>query len=324
MKRFYISMTMLVMALVTFAQVTVTINLDMTATDYDEATEDLYYSGDVIVPWGDESGLGWATPGTKPELKFSDNGDGTFTLILDTIKPGYYYMDFYRENEGGEGWGTNGEWSGAPIGIDQLLYVGDEDMTYNSKWGAIYNMTLHVDMNSVDGFDPASDTVYYLDGGYTMLHGTVLADDDVDGIYTMALDSIPQGYRASIFGYGSMSDTVIAEWLDTSVDLLCTRVLLIEDEDIESTFVFGNASGVGITKKEPAQVALFPNPSTGIYNVELDGVYDVMVLDITGKLVHTDVIEYNGMFDLSDHPTGIYIARFTSGHKVATQKILLK
>lgn len=321
---------MLTLVSMSFAQVTVTINLDMLGTDYDESLEDLYYSGDVIVPWGHESGLGWAQPGTKPELKFSDNGDGTYTLVLDTIKPGWYWMDFYREDEGGTGWGTNGEWSGAPMGLDQNIYVGTEDVTFNSKWGDFHDLTLNVDMNDVTEFDAANDTVYFFDAGHTKLNGTPLTDDDEDGIYTISWDSIPQAHYVTIFGYGSLNanpDEMTYEWADTTNELIGTRVITMEFEDLDKTYIFGEAEAwvpSSAKAQEVANVSLYPSISNGHLQYEVDGIYNLEIIDITGKVVYTDVIERIGSLDISDNHKGVYFARFISGNKVATHKIIIQ
>jgi hypothetical protein len=314
MKKIFTMMMILGLALMAFSQVQVTFNLDMTYTDFDEASEDLYYSGDFN---------DWATPGVDAAAKFAENVDGTFTVVFFDVMPGYTWNDFYRENEFGTGWGTNGEWPGAPTGIDAMVYVADEDIVFNSVWGEVFFMDLSVDMNGEAGFNPASDSVFATNDGYVdefeFIHMT---DPDADGIYSASWDSIPQMHLPIIFAYVTTDTDTIYEW--SPVDSLGTRILIVEDFDIDDTYIFGNKSGVGVHEQETVQVSMFPNPSTGIYHVELDGVYNVMVMDITGKLIHREVIEYNGMFDLSDHPTGMYIVRFTSGQKVATQKILLK
>ena len=314
MKKIFTMMMILGMAFMAFSQVSVTFNLDMSNTDYEERSEDLYYSGDFN---------GWATPGTDAAAKFAENSEGTFTVIFYDIMPGYTWNDFYRENEGGQGWGTNGEWSGAPTGIDAMVFVADEDIVFNSVWGDVFEVELGVDMNGEAGFNPANDSVFATNAGYVdefeFIHMT---DYDADGVYSAYWENVPQTHQPIIFAIITADADTIYEW--SPADSLGTRIVYVEDDHIFDTYVFGNESGVGVHELETVQVSMFPNPSTGIYHVELDGVYNLMVMDITGKLVHTEVIDHNGMFDLSDQPKGMYIARFTSGQKVATQKILLK
>jgi hypothetical protein len=75
----------------------------------------------------------------------------------------------------------------------------------NAKWGKVVTAKLSVDMNGVAGFNPVTDTVYFMND-YVFLDTTPLTKSDVSGIYTVTFDSLPQGINlATAFAYGSYS-----------------------------------------------------------------------------------------------------------------------
>lgn len=314
MKKISTLIVLMVVATFGFAQVKVTINLDMLNTDFDESVEDLYYSGDFN---------GWGTPGTDAEAKFIDNGDGTFTVVYENIESGYYWNDFYRENEGGSGWGTNGEWSGAPLGIDQMIYVGSEDVTVNAKWDETVDLKLSVDMSKVVEFDAATDTVYFINS-YVGLNMTPLTESEVSGVYTVIFENLPQGLHLPvIFGYGPNDTAITTEWADTLPEL-ATRVLVL-DGDVDETCNFANTVGIENDMTLP-RVLVYPNPLSGnVLNVEIEKFGKLNIIDITGKIVLSQQLkELVNKVDLTNVPIGLYIVQFNTENKTGSYKLVIE
>ncbi len=318
MKKFSTLMMMLMVASMSFAQVTVTINLDMNGTNYNESTEDLYYSGDIN---------GWKTPGEDAAAKLNANGDGTYTVVLNSVMPGYTFNDFYRENQGGTGWGTNGEWSGAPLHIDQLIYVGLDDVTVNAKWGKMITAKFSVNMNGVANFNPSTDSVYFMIED-VFLNATPLTDSDANGIYSVVFDSLPQGlHLATVFAYGSLkkdAPPMTFETLDELPGLGNKRMVYLGNSDIDTTFVFGGL--VGVKNELPiSNVLLYPNPSNGIITIAVEGQYSAEAFDVTGKLVYSKtLLEQNNTIDFTNNPKGLYLIRVTSGNNTTAQKVIIQ
>lgn len=88
--------------------------------------------------------------------------------------------------------------------------------------------------------------------------------------------------------------------------------MLIDDLEV----VAGQHAGIDdIT----AQVALYPNPTTGILNILADGLQEVSVLDINGRNVMTF---NNSVIDMSDLANGVYFVRVITNNGISTQKII--
>ncbi|MEN8120132.1 MAG: T9SS type A sorting domain-containing protein [Bacteroidota bacterium] len=304
--------------------VDVTINLDMRGTDFDEATEVLHISGDFN---------GWTAPGDDTKYKFTKSGEGTYILTLTGVAPGYYLDDIYRDVAGSESWGANGEWSGGPTGIDVMILVGEENVTFNNEWGKTLDMTFRVDMNDVTDFDAATDTVYYINEGVGALHMTEMTDDDADGIYVVTFEGVPQGHYPTVFAYGSSSaDDLSYEW---SWVELATRVITLEDAAIDKTYIFGTAEGVttGIFDNiisESGDISIYPNPVTnGIINIRTQNFNEnsiIKILNIQGKEVVNAKFQKQStnVLDVSSLKTGIYIVNVMDGGKISNTKLIIK
>ncbi|MEN8138409.1 MAG: T9SS type A sorting domain-containing protein [Bacteroidota bacterium] len=324
MRRIFTSLLLLGLTSLTFAQVTVTINLDVRDADFDAATEAIFYSGGFN---------GWAMPGEDADAEFLDNGDGTLTLIYEGIEPGFYWSDFYEVDLDGSGnpiptWGTSGsdrEWSGFPVGIDQNVYVGTEDVVYNTKWGGVYTMNLSVDMNAVVDFDASTDKVYYHDHVGMKYNGTEMLDEDADGIYTVTLADVPSTFYPVVFAYSISETETVFEY---DADRYDTRVVQISGADFTESYVFDASNTytevLGMANAELVNISLYPNPSKGVYEVNIDGAYNINVIDVTGKTVYKGSINNKGVIDLTNKSRGLYFATFTSGVKSVTKKIVLE
>ncbi|MDD2278530.1 MAG: choice-of-anchor J domain-containing protein [Bacteroidales bacterium] len=68
---------------------------------------------------------------------------------------------------------------------------------------------------------------------------------------------------------------------------------------------------VGVPTDATPSIAVYPNPSNGVYNIIVENA-TVVVTDITGRTVLTKEIRNNGEIDLSAQPNGIYIFKVGS------------
>ncbi|SCY77369.1 T9SS-dependent choice-of-anchor J family protein [Flavobacterium caeni] len=74
-----------------------------------------------------------------------------------------------------------------------------------------------------------------------------------------------------------------------------------------------------------ATIKMLPNPTTGIVRVSSTKPVDVIISDVTGKVVLSqNAVTNNTPIDLSAFQTGIYMAKMISGNAQQTQKIILK
>jgi hypothetical protein len=287
----------------------VTINVDMSdVADFDSATRQIDFAGAFD---------GWAA---FHSLTHS-SGD-IYSVTFTDVAPGFYGGDVYHNNIGEPAWGTYGEWSGSPTGIDIMVYVGEEDVTVNTKWGATYTMTCNIDMNGVADFDAATDTVYYMSPEVGPLSIAAMTDADGDGIYSVTFEGIPSGLFPTVFAYGPDADNLTTEWdYDANKGL---RVVSVENTDFEGTFVFGLLTDVKDNVALP-EISLYPNPTSGKFIVEVEIPGKVDIMDYTGKVIYSKPVNNNlNTIDITGNPKGYYIARFTTEDKSVSYKLILQ
>ncbi len=82
-------------------------------------------------------------------------------------------------------------------------------------------------------------------------------------------------------------------------------------------------TGTGIENPQ-INVGVYPNPSTGIFNVAVEGTVCLSVADITGRVVHSQILNGNGEVNLSDQANGLYILMISSPEGLVAKKILKK
>lgn len=74
-------------------------------------------------------------------------------------------------------------------------------------------------------------------------------------------------------------------------------------------------------------VKVYPNPSTGIFNVDFNQSGTLKVLDATGKLVHEELLETNTastkLIDLSAFENGMYTIQVSNNNQVSNFKVAL-
>ncbi|NOX85494.1 MAG: T9SS type A sorting domain-containing protein [Chlorobi bacterium] len=320
MKKLFTSIVIMLMATVaSFAQVTVTFNLDMRGTDFNPAAKDLYVSGEA-------GGIDWATPGSDPNLELTDpDNDTIFTVVLSGIDSGYYYMDYYETSEGAAEWGP--EWP-TPLGHDRMLYVdGSHDVVINDKWGEILTITLNVDMTQVSSFDSASQDVYMAGNIYPMGWETAgtnpdfkLEDPDQDGIYTIEFDSISGADFFYKYYLVSATDTT-PEWTE---DVQGWRLLNVSADNTDINDVYGQVA-TGIMNAVFNDVQIYPNPSSGRFTLLADQDYTSKVMNINGQIIQNQLIfKGKNTINLTRLPAGIYFIRLHSGNNTKIFKVVVR
>lgn len=292
----------------------VTINVDMSdVSDFDPATRQLDWAGDFD---------GWAAFHT-----LSNTSGNIYSVTFNDIPSGYYAGDVYHNDKDAPAWGTYGEWSGSSTGIDIMVFVADEDVTINTKWGETYDLTVNVDMNNAEGFTSGSDNVYFKSEKMTT---TQMLDDDGDGVYTATLTSIPSGQFPTVFGFGPDANTLTTEWdYDTQKG---NRVILINGSDLNVTYVFGDATAiVGVLQRDLVpEISVYPNPVSGdivTYSISTNDLNGgvARIIDLTGKvLIKREISSNTGNINTSELKQGLYFMQLNKGNIIATEKLIVE
>ena len=70
--------------------------------------------------------------------------------------------------------------------------------------------------------------------------------------------------------------------------------------------------------------AVIPNPSHGSFELKLtDGVWQVMVFDLAGRMVYRNDQYSNGMISLEDCESGVYLLKASNGKEEVLKKVML-
>ena len=72
-----------------------------------------------------------------------------------------------------------------------------------------------------------------------------------------------------------------------------------------------------------SEVVVYPNPSTGIFNIALQEDASVSVTDMLGKVIYTNKVKSgNNTIDISNYQSGIYLLNVTSENGSVTKKLI--
>jgi photosystem II stability/assembly factor-like uncharacterized protein len=88
-----------------------------------------------------------------------------------------------------------------------------------------------------------------------------------------------------------------------------------------------NPSVSTVVSQENFPVSIYPNPTNNITNIEFEsfGTYELKVLDISGKLVHSEELTaQNHQINTESWPTGIYQISITNEKGLMTSKTIVK
>ncbi len=89
-------------------------------------------------------------------------------------------------------------------------------------------------------------------------------------------------------------------------------------------FKFGPLS---IEDNPMSAIMIFPNPSTGIFNIDLQGIENTVrmeVLNSRGQLIYTNELNESYQLDLTAQPQGVYFVRLVNSTSVHLEKIIIK
>ncbi|MEX0996149.1 MAG: T9SS type A sorting domain-containing protein [Flavobacteriaceae bacterium] len=84
-------------------------------------------------------------------------------------------------------------------------------------------------------------------------------------------------------------------------------------------------SPLSLYENDTMAVLIYPNPTSGILNVQTKNNLDITIFDLTGKQVfNTSDVSSGNQIDLSALNTGLYLVKMNDGLNVSTQKLIIK
>ncbi|PLW99563.1 MAG: hypothetical protein C0593_02770, partial [Marinilabiliales bacterium] len=88
---------------------------------------------------------------------------------------------------------------------------------------------------------------------------------------------------------------------------------------------------VGIDEGNDIHINIFPNPTTGVFTVTIEGLnegVELSVMNYDGRLIHTETLEnvsnYEHNFNLTQYPTGVYFLRLQGDNFLKVERIVVR
>jgi hypothetical protein len=80
---------------------------------------------------------------------------------------------------------------------------------------------------------------------------------------------------------------------------------------------------VDIVEVETAKVSVYPNPTSGVLNVQIDGSFNATIYNYQGQVVMRNTVN-NGQIDMSGLASGVYFVEIRTNDNVSVEKVIVK
>ena len=208
--------------------------------------------------------------------------------------------------------------------------------------GANYNTALIVVENGVTGGNGYAQANYYHDGqsgamvdydGFDFVGAgdpvpaanmtyNHVARQLVDG-FTGSAGSVPANVVFNTANAFSYSGTIPATNNENETEYVALVIDNATGQIVNATTVHLNVS-TGVNTINNSSFNMYPNPTTGLIKIEGVKGANVIVYDMLGTVVYSEVsTSVNATIDLSSLNTGNYFVKIINNNEVATQKIVL-
>jgi len=157
-------------------------------------------------------------------------------------------------------------------------------------------------------FEVLSQTTPIEGASVTLSDGTETYNltTDVDGLATQT-DIIEGDYTYSV------SATDFVAIVDVAYTLTETETITVQLDSIVSLYEFDN------------NMKLYPNPTSGKFFIDVNDDYNIVITDITGKIVYTNELTSKlSEIDLSNNSQGVYLVKLFNDEKQYQVKLILK
>ncbi|MGB0918565.1 MAG: lamin tail domain-containing protein [Flavobacteriales bacterium] len=135
----------------------------------------------------------------------------------------------------------------------------------------------------------------------------------------------PQGYTITwsatngtiLSGQGTVSVTIF--WDGSGGGEVSVT---ISNGDCSYTYALVVGTFVGIESEWISNFDIYPNPSDGVFKIELEQYSNVHVFDATGKMVVADSGIGSFSLDLSQEPSGLFVVKVYSDESIGLKRVL--
>tara|TARA_R110000850_G_scaffold271031_2_gene404763 strand:- start:156850 stop:158466 length:1617 start_codon:yes stop_codon:yes gene_type:complete len=265
-----------------------------------------------------------------------NNGDGTFT----DITAGSGFDAFGGTSVEHATYDFNNDGFLDIFGNSNTIFLNNGDFTF-TPYTIPFSGAAIADLNN-DGFLDAfrGSTIHYNDGNDNnwIVINTQGVESNRNGIgarieLTSALGTQIRDVRSGEgFRYMSTLNTHFGIGTDTEIENIIIRwpsgnVDIIENPEINTSHhIIEGENPLNTNDNALAEISLFPNPTDGILNIStrenLIG-SSAKVYDVSGRLIHTDILE-NNTLNVSFLSTGTYFLNLNVSGKTAKLRFIKK
>ncbi len=178
-------------------------------------------------------------------------------------------------------------WNDSVTDATRTVTMGDEDVTYTAT------------------FAPDVYTITVVSANETM--GTVSEGGAYEYLSEVEISATPNP------GY------LFVKWNDNNTD--ATRIITVTaNKTYRATFAVDPDYDNAVDENMVENINIYPNPTTGIVNIEAEGLAKVVIFDVTGREVKA--LGAQSTIDISDLEAGVYFFSIETANGTAMKKLV--
>ena len=212
------------------------------------------------------------------------------------------------------------------VSADAFIFLVDDVLISDGR----FQVTFNVDMSNAileETFNPDNDSLFvtgsYIDWAEpgTNLDMQLMCDPDGDSIYTLTVLLAPGDYEYKYFINPGWEN---GEW-DGDPNRSFSVDTTMELNDVFGELDGGDDGGTGAIEDASINITLGPNPVSDVLYISADGIYNVELIDMTGKeILNTKMQSAEFQINMSEQNPGVYILRLTNEVGTQTYKVIKK
>ncbi len=134
-----------------------------------------------------------------------------------------------------------------------------------------------------------------------------------------------EGFDYYLWSTGETTSTITVDSLGTGISTAIITVLVSDTNACENsdtiTITFDNF--VKLLEYDEEIINIYPNPSSGIFNITAKNLLYLEVIDTRGSVVYQNNMVYNqAVVDLSAYPKGLYFVKIVRAKETLIKKII--
>jgi len=171
-------------------------------------------------------------------------------------------------------------------------------------------------------------TVEFTEITYTVTFSVEDGDGTIeataDGVDISSGDMVADGSEV-IFTATPDAGWEVADWyVDGSPQTYTETTYTIDSLEaaVDVTVEFSEVSAI---KDIVNSIEIYPNPSTGVFNISVEKAYSLKIMDVSGKTIYTEKLNSDvNQVDISENQPGMYIINLSNKDESINYKVILK